>query len=167
MYARLRRVGKIVLVVLAIAFVATLIVVSRTDGVILFRVLGTVYDSNEEVEGALINLSRHAIDIRSPGPLLYGLNGLGWVPPFPYTTRFYPQSQKIGPVQSGRILPIHVTFIDPVEMERKWLLLEEYYFYNENEYVVYSKAIIDLQHCSDKPMRERGKSSNPIDYGVE
>jgi len=30
-------------------------------------------------------------------------------------------------------------------MERKWLLLEEYYFYNENEYVVYSNRFVITQ----------------------
>ncbi len=143
MYTKLTRIGKIVLVVLAILLGAGLVILFRTDGIILFRTCRSVYREGEGDAGAvLINLSRHPIDIRSSKPFLYGLGDVGWGPPFPFTMQVYPQPQKLGLVQSGQILPIDLGFAHAADMEQMWLMMEERYFYNGNEYAVYSNRFV-------------------------
>ena len=144
MYAKLIRIGKIVLVMLAILLGTGLVILFRTDGIILFRTCGSVYGSSEgDARAVLINLSRHAIDIRSSEPFLYGLSGgFSWGPPFPFTMQVYPQAQKQGLVQSGQVLPIDLGFAQAADMEQTWLMMEERYFYDGNEYAVYSNRFV-------------------------
>jgi len=143
MHTKLKRIVKIALVILSILFGAGLVILFRTDGVVLFRTCRSVYGSSEgDVGGALINLSKHAIDIRSSKPLLYGLTDFGWAPPFPFTMQVYPQAQEPGLVQSGQVLPIDLSFAQAADMEQMWLMMEERYFYNGNEYAVYSNRFV-------------------------
>ncbi len=152
MYAKLNRIGKIVLVMLAILLGIGLVILFCTDGIIFFRTYRSAYSISEGgVRGVLINLSRHPIDIRSSEPLFYGLGDVGWGPPFPYTIRSYPQVQEPSLVQSGHVLPINVGFSQAEDMQHIWLMMEERYFYNGNEYAVYSNRFV-ISSSSQPPI---------------
>lgn len=143
MYTKSNRIGRVALVILSILLGAGLVILFRMDGVILFRTCRSVYSiSDVDARGVLINLSRHPIDIRSSEPFLYGLSDFGWAPPFPYTISVHPPVQKPGLVQWRQILPIKVGFALAEDMQHIWLMMEERYFYDGNEYAVYSNRFV-------------------------
>lgn len=148
MRTRLVRGSRVTLVITTILLVVVLaVVVFHTDGIILFRTSRRVYDRDDYIRGALINLSRHDVEIRSSEPLIYESSDFGWVPPFFFFTFvYYPRTYEPGWVQSGGVLPMDLAVVEVKASDQKWIQLEQQYFYNGNEYVVYSNRLVIDKH---------------------
>jgi len=144
MCARLSRSSKTALAIMVVLLVTVLVAILRTDGVILFRTDRRVYDRDDYIRGALLNLSRHAIEVRASEPLIYELTDFGWIPPFFGYSSFYvcPRAYEPGWMQSGSVLSVDMSFVEAKASEQRWILLEQQYFYDGNEYVVYSNMFV-------------------------
>lgn len=140
-----------ILVIIATLLVLVVAALLYTDGIILFRTDKAVFDRGDDVKGALINLSRHAIEIRSSEPLIYQLFSDGWRSSLLHcSTCPSPPTYEPGWVQPGSLLRIDISFIERA-VEQRWILLEQQYFYNGNEYVIYSNRLV-LDNGSSKPL---------------
>lgn len=142
--ARLIRLSKIAQVITAILLVIVCVVLFHTNGIILFRTDRRIYDKGDHIRGVLTNLSRNTIEIRSSEPLIYELTSVGWTPPFFLYSSLYtcPHANQAGWMQPGSILSMNMCFLERKATENTWILLEQQYFYNENEYVVYSNRLV-------------------------
>ena len=177
MYTRLSRSSKTVLVTVAILLAILVGLLYAGDSIfrtgrilynvddygyvtsdsILFRTDRRIYDEDDLVIGMLINLSPHAIEVRRDEPLIYELNNYGWLPPMGtiWTTLAYPRAYEKGWVQPGGVLSIDMTFLWAKTLTKlpRWKMLELQYFYNGNEYVVYSNELMIGE--SSQPSRFR------------
>jgi hypothetical protein len=124
---------------------------------ILLRTDRMIYDEDEIVIGMLINLSPHAIEVRRGGPLIYELTASSWLPPIGAVMprRGYSLTYEKGWVQPGSVLPINTSFYGEKVLTKppNWKMLELQYFYDGNEYVVYSNEILIAE--SSQPSRFR------------
>lgn len=141
---------------------------TRHDSILL-RTDRRIYHKDELVIGMLINLSPHAIEVRRGGPRLYVSSGLNWMPPMGagMSNPGYSLTNKKGWVQPGSVLPINTSFYEAtgLTIPPSWKMLELQYFYDGNEYVVYSNEILIVE--SSQPSRFRMPPSDlPDTLGI-
>jgi len=126
---------------------------------IFLRTDRVIYDEGDwnRMVGMLVNLSPHPIEIRSYEPLAYKLSESGWWPPVGAyeTLNIYPPAYEEGSVAPDSVLPIYMGFAlsKTSTAVPGWMILEQPYFYNEEEYVVYSNEFAFSE--TDQPARFR------------
>jgi hypothetical protein len=129
-----------------------------TSDSILFRTDRMIYDEDDLMIGALINLSPHTMEIGRDEPLIYKLTNFGWLPPMgvTWTMLVYPPAYEEDWILPGGVLSINMSFLwaKTPPKSPSWKMLEQQYFYNGNEYVVYSNEIVIIDESS-QPSRFR------------
>lgn len=132
----------------------------KTMGTNIFlRTDRVIYDEGDwdRMVGMLVNLSSHPIEVRSYEPLAYKLSESGWWPPLGAyeTLNIYAPAYEKGRVAPGSALPIDMGFalVKTCTAIPGWMILEQPYFYNEGEYVVYSNEFAFSE--TDQPARFR------------
>ncbi len=126
-----------------------------TRNSILLRTDRMIYEKDDFIVGMLVNLSSHPIEIRSDEPLIYVLSEFGWLPPMGtiWTMLSYPNALERGWVQPGSAVPVIMDFFQVKTFSElpRWRMLEQQYFYNGEEYVVYSNELVFSE--SSQPSR--------------